>query len=275
MPFRRNVDIDLLRSFVTIVEQGSFTRAAQRLLRTQSAISLQMKRLEEQVGTDLFERGGRGVRPTQSGDMLLVYARRILAANDELVARIAEPDVAGEVSIAAPEDVTILHLNHILSRFTRAFPRVQLSVAPDLPGADITLTVSIGAAPEAVLWREPLVWAAVDELILRRNTVLQLVTGPEPCAYRATALAALNGAGIDARIAQLSPSLAGVQSALRAGLGVGLLPRSLAIDGIRPLPPEAGLPPLPDLALSLGLRPATGTVATRLADFIVSVMENA
>ena len=169
MPHQRNIDMDLLRSFVTIIETKSFTRAAVRMARTQSAISLQMKRLEEQLETRLFERGGRGVEPTEAGVMLLSYARRILAANDELVGRLVEPDVEGDVLLRAPDGFAGQHLTSVLARFQRAFPLVRLQVATTPDGAvdaepDLVLSTGLGRAPQGAdeLMRETLTWCVAE-----------------------------------------------------------------------------------------------------------------
>lgn len=289
MPFRRNIDIDLLRSFVTIVEVGSFTRAAERLLRTQSAISLQMKRLEGQVGSELFQRGGRGVKPTQTGDMLLGYARRILAANDELVARLAEPEVEGVVRLGAPEDFATIHLSGVLARFARAFPRVALEVTCDLSlnlldrfeegHFDLLLAkrepaggVNGNSLP---IWREPLVWTGATAELIGRHDALPLIAAPSPCLYRKRGVDALNESGLTWRMAYVSPSLAGAQAAVAAGLGVAVLPRAMIKEGMRVLGPETGLPELSDVEVALLRRQDVGLAANRLGDFIVSVLEGA
>jgi DNA-binding transcriptional LysR family regulator len=295
MPHRRNIDIDLLRSFVTIVEVKSFTRAAERLLRTQSAISLQMKRLEEQLECRLFERGGRGVEPTQAGILLLGYARRILAANDELVGRMSEPLVEGTVALGAPEGFTTEHLSPILARFARAFPRVAMTVRTGPAGPlkaalaadklDLVIESRLGGSGandgdslgrEALLWcvadgAEPEALGAGDDEDRPEPRPLRLVLTTDPCPLRTAALAALDAARIPWHITLETSSRAGVQSAVGAGLGVGVLPRSSLLAGMHRLNSAEGLPGLPELETVLHLRPGAGMVAMRLRSFLVSV----
>lgn len=287
MPHRRNIDIDLLRSFVTIVEVKSFTRAAERLLRTQSAISLQMKRLEEQLGCRLFERGGRGVEPTEAGTMLLGYARRILAANDELVGRMAEPLIHGTVSISSPEGFATEHLAPALARFSRAFPKVKMTVraggsedlAAELQAGrlDMVIESRVGKAGGTDhLGREPLMWCVADGAEPEVTGVpegdpLRLVSTTGPCQVRDAQLSALDAAGIPWRIVFETSSRAGVQAAVGAGLGVGVLPRGSMLAGMHKLNSAEGLPPLPDLCTSLTIRPDAGLVTERLCSFLAHV----
>lgn len=291
MPHRRNIDIDLLRSFVTIIEVKSFTRAAERLLRTQSAISLQMKRLEEQLDCRLFERGGRGVEPTEAGTLLLGYARRILAANDELVGRMAEPLVEGDVSIGAPEAFAAEHLAPALARFARAFPRVNMQVrtgsAETLSAAqaggelDLRIETVLGGRPEGgeELLREALVWCVAEgaEPEVRPGVAdlpLRLVAMTSPCSMRAAAEQALVDAGITYRLVFEAGSRGAVTSAIGAGLGVGILPRGSISSGIHRLSDAEGLPPLPDVSTVLFARPGVGLVGERLRHFLVTVFDH-
>ncbi len=293
MPHRRNIDIDLLRSFVTIVEVKSFTRAADRLLRTQSAVSLQMKRLEEQLACRLFERGGRGVEPTEAGALLLGYARRILAANDELVGRMAEPLVEGSVSIGAPEGFSTEHLAPVLARFARAFPKVKLSLrtgaidplrqAYGAGQLDLLIEAGVDDAPSTpaaaqALSREALVWCVADgaEPEVSTGTAaepLRLVLSTAPCPVREAAVAALEKSAIPYRITFETGSRAGMQSAVGAGLGIGVLPRSSLLAGMHRLNSAEGLPPLPVMTTSLVAREGAGVAAGRLCSFLVSVFD--
>lgn len=291
MPHRRNIDIDLLRSFVTIIEVKSFTRAAERLLRTQSAISLQMKRLEEQLECRLFERGGRGVEPTEAGTLLLGYARRILAANDELVGRMAEPLVEGDVRIGSPEAFATEHLAPVLARFARAFPRVGMEVrtggmqeltALQAAGAlDLRLETAIGDRPEGAdeLMREALVWCVAEgaEPEARPGATgqpLRLIVTSAPCVIRAHAERALAEAGVSYRIVFEGSSRAAVVSAIGAGLGVGILPRGSLASGMHRLSDAEGLPALPDCSTFLHARPGMGLVGERLKAFLLNVFDH-
>ena len=289
MPHRRNIDIDLLRSFVTIVEVRSFTRAAERLLRTQSAISLQMKRLEEQLGCRLFERGGRGVEPTQAGTLLLGYARRILAANDELVGRMAEPSVEGVVRIGAPEGFLAEHLSPLLARFMRAFPRTRLfatsAPAPELETAfaagelDLLMTASVGSEAEGLqLMRETLLWCVADGadrdlLHLAEGEPVPLILTRAPCPVRAAMIAALDREGIAWRAVVETNSRAGVQAAVGVGLGIGVLPRGSLVAGMHRLNSAEGLPPLPRQTVTLRKATSTNSATERLHLFLCSLFD--
>lgn len=289
MPHRRNIDIDLLRSFVTIVEVRSFTRAAERLLRTQSAISLQMKRLEEQLGCRLFERGGRGVEPTQAGSLLLGYARRILAANDELVGRMAEPNVEGTVRIGAPEGFLTEHLSPLLARFARAFPRARMSAvsgpAPRLRTAyetgqlDLLITADVGQEPDGQpLLRETLIWCVADGadqdlMHIAEGEPLPLILTIEPCPVRRAMVESLDGAGIPWRVVVEASSRAGVQAAVGVGLGIGALPRGSLVAGMHRLNSAEGLPVLPRQTVALIKSPSASPATDRLHLFLTSLFD--
>lgn len=285
MPMRRNIDIDLLRTFATIVEVGSFTRAAERLLRTQSAISLQVKRLEELVGSPVFDRSGRGPSLTGTGEMLRGYAARILDANDALVARLCEPEVEGRVRLGTPEDFATAHLPVVLARFARAFPRVSMEVTCDLTlnlldrfeGGEFDVVLAkrepSGGSPGIAVWREPLVWAGADPELALTADALPLAVSPAPCVYRKRATTALDHAGRPWRIAYTSPSLAGVQAAVSAGLAVTVVPREMVGQGMRVLGGESGLPDLPDTEIAMLRRSDLSPAAARLADFVVAALE--
>lgn len=279
MPHRRNIDIDLLRSFVAIVETGSFTRAAERQLRTQSAISLQVKRLEEQLGCRLFERGGRGVETTEAGIILLGYARRILSANDELVGRMAEPSVAGSVRVAAPEDVVASHLAPAMGRFLRAFSRVDADVRCGVPTAgwepDILLEDTTEGDADMV-FREPLVWVAADGGWHGQDepgSLIPLVTDMSPArgSPHRIAVDSLEGAGRRWRVALATTAREAVLSAVGAGLGVAVAPKSQLVPGLRVLPAETGMPALANRVVAMRVSPRANPVALRLGEFLREV----
>ncbi len=276
-------DLNLLRSFAMIVDCGSFTRAAERLGRTQSTISLQIKRLEDELRKPVFERGVRGLQLTPAGEVLLGFARRILDLADEAQARIAAPDMQGTVRLGTPEDFATVHLPDALARFSRSHPRVSLEVRCDftlnlLDGFargefDLVLVKREPQGPEGGVrvWREPLVWAdgpAGTGAVSRRDGGLPLVLAPRPDVYRKRALEALEHAGIPWRIVYTSPSLAGILAAVRAGLGVTVLPREMVPDGFRVL--ERDLPALADTEIALYKAPGTlSAAAERLADHLI------
>lgn len=290
-------DLDVLRTFAAVVDNGGFTRAAERVGRTQSTVSLQIKKLEDGLGRRVFEREpGRELRLTPDGEILLTYARQMLRLADEARSRIMEPDVAGRVRLGTPEDFATAHLPDVLARFARAHPRVALEV-----NCDFTLNLldgyskgqydlvlfkrepqggGLGPAGGVGVWREVLVWAASPRLLLPRTRPwtepLPLVLAPVPDIYRKRALASLDAMGLPWRIAYTSPSLAGLQAAVQAGLGATVLPKEMVPSGFVLLGQEQGLPELPDAEIVLYRAPgAVPRAAELLAEHIVHSLESA
>ena len=257
-------DLDLLRSFVAIADAGGFSRAAERIGRTQSTISLQIKRLEELLQQPLFLREGRRLSLTPAGDLMLDYARRVLDLHDEAIAR-----TYPQVALAVNCDFTV----NLLDGFAKGQYDLVLFKRALLPGQG-------EAGPEdggTGVWRETLVWVAGPRLVLPPDGPLPLVLAPAPDVYRRGALAALDAAGRAWRIVLTSPSLAGLQAAVRAGLGLTVLPREM-------VPPdlvvrggaEHRLPVLPATAIVLYRAPgARSPAADRLGDHIVQSLEAA
>ncbi|WP_029010533.1 LysR substrate-binding domain-containing protein [Azospirillum halopraeferens] len=282
-------DLDLLRTFVTIADSGGFTRAAERLGRTQSTISLQIKRLEDGLGRRLFERTGRTLALTPEGELLLAYARRLLATAGEAMARLMEPDVGGVVRLGTPEDFATVHLPDVLWRFARAHPQVRLEVNCDFTANlldgfsrgeyDLVLCKREpqGASGGIGVWREPLVWAATERLLDEDsgNGPVPLVLAPYPDIYRKRALEALEARGLPWRIVYTSPSLAGVQAAVRAGLGITILPKAMLAAGFHIVGEERGLPALADTEVALyRAAGALPKAAELLAEHIVRSLES-
>ena len=283
----RSLDLDLLRCFVTIAETGSFTRAGSSLGRSQGAISLQVKRLEEVLGRSVLERNPRHVKLTRDGEALLVHARQMLRLNDAAIAEFAEPDVAGLVRLGVPEDFATAHLPDVLAEFVDAHPRVELEVT-----CDLTLNLERGfqagrfdlvlvkREPEVAIegmrvWREPLVWVARDRLSLPDAGPLPLIVSPEPCVYRHRAVAALTAVNQTWRIAYTSTSLAGTQAAVRAGLGLAVLPREMCPNWLTPLSGDARLPRLADTEVALIMAPGISATGARFAEHVVRALERA
>jgi len=281
-----NLDLDLVRAFVVIAEARSFTRAAERLGRTQSAVSLQVRRLEDRLGAALFTRDPRSVALTPEGEALLPQARRLLRVNDEIVAGLEMADLEGEVRFGAPEDIATTYLPEVLAAFARAHPKVALEVVCDFTlnlqarfdqgGLDLALIKREPMGPDVGVrvWREPLVWVAADASVVEREGMLTLLVSPPPDVYRRRALTALEACGRPYRIGYTSPSLAGLHAALKAGLGVTVLPRDMTLPEMAVLGEAAGLPALPDAEIALikakaGLPRAAGL----LGDFILSALD--
>lgn len=283
-----NLDLDLLRSFTMVVDAGGFTRAAEELHKTQSTISAQIKKLEETVGHRLFERDTRKVRLTSEGEFVLGRARQLLRMNDELLSRLLEPELEGTVRLGTPEDFATTHLPRVLAGFARAHPRVQLEVSCELTrilmrrfrAGDFDL-VLIKREPEGPssgirVWREPLVWAAADRDVVTEQEEVPLVVSPDPCVYRARAISALNAVDRPWRIAYQSTSLAGSQAAVRAGLGVTILPKEMVPAGFQVVGEQERMPNLPDTEMALSVRSRRPSESVRrLAEHIVMALETA
>lgn len=273
-----NLDIDLLRAFIAVVDDGGFTRAARALGRTQPAVSLQIRRLEHQLRCPLLDRSARGVSLTTEGAALLPQARGLVRLNDAIIANLGEGDLEGEVRFGAPEDIATMHLPGILGRFARSHPRIRLSVTCDYTAnlldqmsrglLDLALIKREAIGPDVGLkvWSEPLVWVALDPA-LGEARPLPLIVAPSPDIYRKRALAALAQADIDFRPTFTSPSLAGQMAALRAGLGVGVLPAAMAPRDLSIL--NAALPHLPDTEIALLSARGAGAPSRLLAQEVL------
>lgn len=277
-----NLELDLLRAFVTVADTGGFTRAAALLGRTQPAVSLQIRRLEDQLRCPLFMRGGKGVGLTTEGAALLPQARRLLRLNDEILSTLGEGDLEGEVRFGAPEDIATIHLPAILGAFARGHPRIKLSVTCDYTAnlldqlsrglLDLALIKREPVGPElgVRVWREPLIWVALDPSLAEARP-LPLIIAPAPDIYRKRALAALQAQDIPFRAAFTSPSLAGQMAALRAGLGVGVLPAAMAPRDLVVVGDP--LPPLSDSEIALVSARNAGGPAGLLAQEVLRALE--
>lgn len=282
MPFQ--LDNNALKSFIAIAETGTFSHAAVQVGRTQSALSLQIRKLEENLGCALFDRTRRKVALTEQGEIFLGYAKQIIQLQWEVHSRLKEPDIQGEIRLGTPEDFATHYLPDVLAVFRKHHPRVQLNVKCDLTlnlidgfragEYDVILVKRDPKAPRGGIrvWREPLVWAAADHW--QPQQTLSLVLSPQPCIYRARALAALDSAKKPWHIAYTSPSLAGTLAAVKAGLGITVLPANMLPPGIHAIRSEITLPELPDAEIALLKRDALPKAAEMLAEHIVHSMEN-
>lgn len=273
------LEIDWLRSFAEAVETGGFGRAARRLNRTQSTVSLHIRQLEAAAGARLIDRGPRRFALTEAGAALSDYATRLLALHDEALARLRQPSLAGAATVAISEDFASRQMPRILGEFAAAHPQVRLEVRCGLGGplrqalkrgeADLLIARRVGdAAPSSrmhVLWREALVWVAGGP-VPDPALPLPLVLFGEGCVYRDTALAALKRAGRRWRVAYTGDALSGVQGAVQAGLGVTVLGRGAVIPGLRVL--GTALPALPGSAIVLERRQRPSPAIDALARLI-------
>lgn len=279
-------DLDLLRTFVAIVDNGSFTRAAQRLSLTQSTVSLQIKRLEDGLARRLFDRDGRDLQLTPEGEILLTYARQILQLGAEALSRLRETDVSGVVRLGTPEDFATTHLSEVLACFARTHPQVALQVQCDFTvnlladfakgRYDLILFKREPQGPSGgtKVWREVLDWVASPRLVTETEGPIPLILAPAPDVYRKRALSALDAAGRDWRIVYTSPSLAGLQAAVQAGLGLTVLPTEMIPADMVSVSARLQLPKLPDTEIVLYRAPGHVTPAAELlSSTIIAALE--
>lgn len=277
------LDTDLFRAFLAVHDAGGFTRAAERLGRSQSTVSLQIQKLEHALGgRSLFQRSGRGTQLTPDGELLLAYARQMLRIAEEVSDRFGGTQVAGTVRVGVPEDFATFHLPEVLARFSDAHPRIALDVRCELTiplldgfrdGAfDIVLVKREPQGPGGGVrvWREHLVWAACDARRFAAADPLPLVLAPTPCVYRRRAIRALDALGRRWRIAYTSPSLAGALAAVRAGLGVTVLPVEMVPAGLVEL---TELPALDEAEIALLRAGSLNRAGELLAAHIVRSLE--
>lgn len=255
------LDMDLLRAFVSVVDAGGFTRAGERVHRTQSTVSQQVRRLEDQLGHRLLLRDARGVRPTVEGERLLGYARRILALGAEAQAALAGTTAARVVRLGIPDDFALSALTSVIAGFARARPGVRLAVecglSCDLSGAFargeldlVLLKREPGTGPAAAVWPERLVWVTGTDTTPDEEMVA-LAAFRQGCLYRGRAIHALEKAGRSWRIAYECASLIGVEAALAGGLGVAVLSSLAVTPRLRVLPDGAAWPAIPPTELAL------------------------
>lgn len=255
-----NLEIDLLRTFVAAADTGSFTAAGDLVARTQSAVSIQIKRLEEALDTRVFERTSRSLALTQAGATLLAYARRMLELNDESVRAVTAPPVEGELRVGISEYFQPREVTNMLARFAKRYPQAHLEVRIDLSRTlkkmlaqnELDLVIGRVEAQEraAPFWREPLRWACAANAVLDPRQPLPVVVLPAGCVLREQALALLNKKKRAWRIALTTSGMNGLLPALEAGLGVSIVPLSLLSEGMRTLGREDGLPDPGEQALA-------------------------
>ena len=281
LPHRlNNLDIALVRGFVTVARLQSVTRAAELLGRQQSTVSLQINRLEAALETRLLERSPRSVRLTPEGQLFLDYAQKLLDLNDEMVARFSEPLMTGLVRLGTPEDFATRHLPEVLARFAQAYPSVALEVTCDLTlnlldafreGAfDLVLVKQERSVPARGLrvWREPLVWVAGERDFLHQDGPVPLVVSPPPCVYRKRATMALDKARVPWRISYTCGALSGALAAVKAGLGLAVLPKDMVPPGLHAVT-DGKLPNLQETEIALLAAGELSHPAQRLRDHIV------
>jgi DNA-binding transcriptional LysR family regulator len=276
---------DILRTFVAAARTLNFTHAARQMHLTQSAVSMQMHRLEGDLGKVLFRRITRGVELTADGEALLKYARRLLRLHDEALAALTQPEVDGRIRLGAAEDYASRHLPGILRRFGRRYPLVRVDLYCDLSEnllgllergeLDICLCNSeSGDFGGRFLRYEPVVWVAPMDAEVEKESPLPLAVFHPGCMFRRWAVQALREQGISYRIAYSSPSTTGVLAAVTAGLAVAPVGASIPNSGFRILP-DGVLGRLPSAVVSLHQTDRPGDRAhTLLSQYIAEAFRS-
>ena len=275
-----NLDLELLRTFVAIVEQESFAGGAESVHRTQSAVTQQMQRLEVQLDKTLFHKSGRKKTLTEDGLKLLEYSRRLLALNDEACSAIAGSTPAGEIRLGVPADVADSILPDLLQRCSKTLPDIRISVdvrrtaflMQAMKRGEINMTISAKEHPEyrrIVLRTFRMVWFCSDSYNFDRSQPLDLIVADEPSFLRTIALDHLNEAGINFRIKYIAPSLPGIRAAVLAGMGVTARSEEVMGAEFRILDEADGLPRLPDITYKMYI----GTSPNPLARHLFGALE--
>jgi DNA-binding transcriptional LysR family regulator len=280
------LDIDLLRTFVAVVESGSFTKASRAVFRSQAAVSMQVKRLEESIGQPLFVRDTRNLELGQTGKALLPYARRLLNLHDETWTALVQPEVQGQIIIGAPDDYIASLLPDVLRKFSAVYPRVTLELicapstvlAPMLADNKIDLAFfSRGNRTKGAFIRfEPMVWTGTEEAQAWLNKPLPIALFEKGCISRLHAERGLKESRVDYRIVCSSDSLIGLLTAVEAGLAVAALAKCSVPRHLKVVGRKEGLPELErlEIVLARALRSKTKPCDV-LAELIHDTLEEA
>jgi DNA-binding transcriptional LysR family regulator len=276
------LDPDLLKAFVAVADRRSFTRAAAALNRTQSAVSMQIKRLEDRLGVELFHRTKVTVDLSAAGEGLLGYARRILILNDEAVGHLREHKVAGIVRLGVMDDYGTFVVPPLLSSFVAGYPLIHIEMETGLTasmasrlGDSFDLVIAMhpeGQGGGEFLRREQAVWAAGASHPVEELDPLPIALYPRGCLFRKWAIEALDGARRPWRLAFVSHSLAAVEAIAAQGLAVTVVKTGTFPPRLRPLSERDGMPRLPTADICLHRAPSLSRAASLLADHLVSAM---
>ncbi|MFO1170783.1 MAG: LysR substrate-binding domain-containing protein [Hyphomicrobiaceae bacterium] len=282
-----NLPTDMLRTFVTVADLKSFTRAGEAMGRSQPAVSLQIRRLEEILECQLIDTSGRQIVLTEQGDLLVRFARQLLMLNDEAVARIAGRPSIGRLRVGLPVDYAVAFFQTLLTNFVREHADVELSVHCDLSATlheklnageiDLAIAMYEGApnAGVAFAWAERPIWASSSDGNPHEQSPIPLVTHHQGCEYRERMIHALDRIERPWRIAYASQGINSLQTAVLAGWGITALTRRTLLPGMRTLGEAEGLPPLPDVHVGLHYKHASlSTAGVLLASTIMQSLQD-
>jgi DNA-binding transcriptional LysR family regulator len=279
------MDTSLLKTFLILNETKSFSKTADIVGRSQSAVSMQIQKLEDRLQCELFERTKRTVTLTQNGEKLIQHARKILSLSQTMLNDFLEPKISGSIRFGAPEDFTTFHLPAILSDFSQTHPNVTLNVQCDLTRNlmkyfnedkfDLIVIKKDENQPipnSRFILNEKLVWVISKSLLESVNpkgtTPLPLVLSPSPCVYRERAIDSLTREDIGWVETFTSPSVAGIVAAVRAGLGCAILPQEMVPSGLKIVGSATGWPKLEDAQICLLAKDVDNPAVKSLSGFI-------
>ena len=278
-----HLELELLETFVAIVDGGSFTRAGERLHKTQSTVSQQLKRLEERLGTPLLVRNTRTVTLTEQGELLLGHARRLLELEAQALRSINDTHIEGQIRLGSAQDIADGGLADLLAHFIRLYPGVRMEVRVDancrlreaIKARELDLVVVLQEPGEGgeVIDRIQRLWVAGPDFRWQVYEPLPLVLFEAPCIFRSAALTTLDREGIPWRIALTTPSLAGLRAAVRAGFGDSVRTgRWLEADLHNIL---TDLPSLPDVELAVHMNPdSENSICERLRESVMDALRD-
>lgn len=279
-----NIDTFVLQAFIAVAETGSFTKAAERVKRTQPAISQQIAKLEHLIKHPLFLRGKTLVL-TPAGEVFLSYARKIFILHCEALDRFKEPELQGELRFGLPEDFASFFLSDVLVNFSRIHPRILLNIECDLTlnlfdrfkKKEFDLVLVKMNRPEDFpngqeVWSEPLRWVGDSSLISPNNPV-PLVLSPSPCVYRNAAINALENAGRTWRLVFTSPSYTSTVAAVKAGMGITIIPSKMLPKDLKPIETSI-LPVLTDAHVTMLKHLSDDAATNTLESFVIAKLKN-
>ena len=259
----KNLSIDVLRSFVTVVDFASFTQASELLARSQPAISMQLKKLEKMLDRQLLQRSDQKLKLTEDGQVLFDYAKQILSLNDEAISVLVKPSISGNIRLGIPSEFATTVLPKIVGRFSQNYPTVSLDVSCDLSvnllasrndrEFDLILALQddLKIKKSDSVRIDELVWVTKDKHSAHLQTPIPLIAAPQGCIYRKRAIDKLDKLNRAWRIVYTIPDLSGIQSAIEEGLGVTVLAKSTVPDNLQIIKADKKFPKLGKIAIHL------------------------